>query len=138
LDLVNQRYFGKLGLLNPIKEEDYSLFFEKSRSLDKIISSSSDNNEKKLSFNKIQDDFNIWKFKDYDKNTESDEFISLKMYSKDLESLLIKNIDKILKNYQNNSKIINDLGSGGWNILHFAIFCGHIDVVKRLMELLNL
>jgi len=47
----------------------------------------------------------------------------------------LKNIEKILNNYQNKSKILNDLGSGGWNILHFAIFCGHVDIVKRLIEM---
>ena len=47
----------------------------------------------------------------------------------------LNNMEKILGNYQNKNKILNDLGSGGWNILHFAIFCGHIDIVKKLIEL---
>lgn len=47
-------------------------------------------------------------------------------------------MEKIISNYENNSKLINDLGSGGWNVLHFSIFCGHFEIVKKLLELLFL
>lgn len=30
--------------------------------------------------------------------------------------------------------LINQNGSGGWNALHFAIYMGHVNVVKDLLE----
>ena len=30
--------------------------------------------------------------------------------------------------------LINDLGKGGWNAFHFAVFFGHNTIVKELLQ----
>jgi len=87
LDLVNQRYFGKLGLLSSIKEEGFSPLFEKSRSSDKRGSFTPTLLEKRSSFGTISNEVSSARLKPVE-NSESDEYVSIKMYSKDLESLL--------------------------------------------------
>lgn len=83
---MNQRYFGKLGILSSIKEE--GSFFEKSQSSDRM-SSSSGLIEKRSSFTKIPDEIGSAKLNFSPK--EKNNYLTMK-YSKDLENLL-----KVLK-----------------------------------------
>ena len=40
-----------------------------------------------------------------------------------------------LSEYNEKKKnLINENGSGGWNALHFSIFCNHINIVKEFIE----
>ncbi len=41
----------------------------------------------------------------------------------------------MISEYEEKKKnLINENGSGGWNALHFAIFCNHINIVKEFLE----
>lgn len=82
LDFVNQRYFGKLGILSSIKEE--GSFFEKSQSSDRM-SNSSGLIEKRSSFTKIPDEIGSAKLNFSAK--EKSNYLLMK-YGKDLDSLL--------------------------------------------------
>ena len=40
----------------------------------------------------------------------------------------------MMKFFDRKNDLINELGSGGWNCLHFSIFCGHTHLVKEFLE----
>lgn len=35
---------------------------------------------------------------------------------------------------QRKKNLINELGKGGWNALHFAVFFGHTNLVKEFLS----
>lgn len=77
MDFVNQRYFGKLGILTSIKEEaSYS---------EDRLSLSPNTLQKSSSSNNINDEIQSAKLKLFEDN---DGYIQLKKYTKDLEMLL--------------------------------------------------
>lgn len=89
MDIVNQRYLGKLGLMTSVKEEEYSPNYdEKSKSSDKRKQLNSNHIvEKTPSFESISMNLS-GKLKEAEDHKKSDEYIAIKKFNKDLESLL--------------------------------------------------
>lgn len=128
-----------MGLLNPIKEEDCSpTFIKKFGSSENFeIEERSDNtqnfsskiSEITINFQKNLDNLlkviNILKLKNlmFNKETKNGNFIEIKLILNQYDQEIIKK-----------PLLLNDWGSGGWNVLHFAVFCGHIEIVKYFIE----
>lgn len=145
------RYYAKLGILSTIKDEDEEEEETKTKGVIKMdsgnysdegsdVESESGDKKRKTKEEQLFKD-TIEKFLKVQSNK------ALVLFSLLLQEVKQGNMDSIATFYQTiqeNYKdddpeekirnLINENGSGGWNSLHFAIFVGHQQVVKDLID----